>query len=91
MVCFRLSEYDGQSLKEANETNKKLITKINESGQIHIVPAFVKEMFILRFCVCAPDAVQEDMGKYSRVKSINHFLLVNFTEILILAHSVKWI
>lgn len=45
LVCFRL--------KGANDENEKLLKAINDGGQIHIVPAMVKEQYILRFAICS--------------------------------------
>ena len=34
---------------------------LNDSGQLHVVPSMVNEMFIIRFAICAQDASEYDM------------------------------
>ena len=53
LVCFRL--------KGNNELNKKLLSNINASGKLHMVPAAVHGRFVVRFCVCAQDAQDSDI------------------------------
>lgn len=53
LVCFRL--------KGSNHLNKKLLETINESGKIHMVPASLHETFVIRFCVVAQNATDEDI------------------------------
>ena len=53
LVCFRL--------KGKNELNQKLLSNINASGKLHMVPASVHGRFVIRFCVCAPDAKDSDI------------------------------
>lgn len=62
LVCFRLKGTEGQTENEINELNKKLLTNINGSGKLHMVPASVHDKYIIRFCVAAPNPTQEDMG-----------------------------
>ncbi|OQR76186.1 aromatic-L-amino-acid decarboxylase-like [Tropilaelaps mercedesae] len=54
LVCFRL--------KGSNALNKKLLTMINASGRLHMVPASLHNRFVIRFCVCAQNATDEDVG-----------------------------
>lgn len=53
LVCFRL--------KGSNEINQKLLSNINESGKLHMVPAAVHGRYVIRFCVCAQDAKDSDI------------------------------
>lgn len=53
LVCFRLIGSD--------KLNEKLLSNINASGKLHMVPANVKEKYIIRFCVCAQNATDEDI------------------------------
>lgn len=55
LVCFRLKGNDN------NDLNKKLLSNINESGKLHMVPAAVHGKFVIRFCVCAQDAKDSDI------------------------------
>ena len=55
LVCFRLFG--------SSQLNQKLLTTINASGKLHMVPANVNEYFVIRFCVCAQNATSEDIGK----------------------------
>ena len=57
LVCFRLIGTD--------ELNQKLLSTINASGKLHMVPASVNERFVIRFCVCAQNATEEDIGTKS--------------------------
>lgn len=53
LVCFRV--------KGSNELNQKLLSNINASGKLHMVPASVHGRFVIRFCVCAQDAKDCDI------------------------------
>ncbi len=53
LVCFRLTGSD--------ELNQKLLSTINASGKLHMVPASVNEKYVIRFCVCAQNATEEDI------------------------------
>lgn len=53
LVCFRV--------KGNNDLNKKLLSNINASGKLHMVPASVHGRFVIRFCVCAQDAKDADI------------------------------
>lgn len=44
-----------------NKLTEKLLTSINDSGQIHVTQAMVNELFIIRFALCAPNASEYDM------------------------------
>lgn len=70
LVCFRLKKSDGQTDDEINKMNEKLLTNINGSGKIHMVPASVRDKFIIRFCVTAQNANESDIGR-------NNLLLQN--------------
>lgn len=53
LVCFRLRGTD--------ELNQKLLSTINASGRLHMVPASVNENYVIRFCVCAQNATEDDI------------------------------
>lgn len=53
LVCFRL--------KGTDKLNEKLLSAINESGKLHMVPASVNERYIIRFCAVAQNATAEDI------------------------------
>ena len=53
LVCFRL--------KGKNKLTEKLLTSINDSGQLHLTPSMVNEMLIIRFALCAQNASEYDM------------------------------
>ena len=53
LVCFRV--------KGNNELNQKLLSNINESGKLHMVPASVHGRYVIRFCVCAQDSKDCDI------------------------------
>uniref|UniRef100_T1IJC5 Tyrosine decarboxylase n=1 Tax=Strigamia maritima TaxID=126957 RepID=T1IJC5_STRMM len=53
LVCFRL--------KGSDTINQKLLTSINASGKLHMVPASVNERYVIRFCVCAQHATNDDI------------------------------
>ncbi|CAD5209481.1 unnamed protein product [Bursaphelenchus okinawaensis] len=53
LVCFRL--------KGSDELNQKLLTKLNSSGRIHMVPASLNDRFVIRFCVCHEHANEHDI------------------------------
>lgn len=41
--------------------NKKLLSNINASGDLHLIPASLNDKFVIRFCVCAENACDEDI------------------------------
>lgn len=53
LVCFRV--------KGDNQLNQKLLSDINASGKLHMVPASIQGRFVIRFCVCAQDAKDSDI------------------------------
>lgn len=53
LVCFRLIG--------SNALNQRLLSMINASGKLHMVPASLNGRFIIRFCVCDRDAKDEDI------------------------------
>lgn len=55
LVCFRLRGTD--------KLNEKLLSNINGSGKLHMVPANVNEKYVIRFCVVASDADESDIGR----------------------------
>nr|CAD7430522.1 unnamed protein product [Timema monikensis] len=54
LVCFRLNGTD--------RLNQDLLANINTSGKLHIIPSMVKGQYIIRFCVTAEHAKDEDIG-----------------------------
>ncbi|XP_044734644.1 aromatic-L-amino-acid decarboxylase-like [Chrysoperla carnea] len=53
LVCFRLHGSD--------KLNEKLLSNINASGKIHMVPASVRDKYVIRFCAVAQHATSEDI------------------------------
>ncbi|XP_023024196.1 tyrosine decarboxylase 1 [Leptinotarsa decemlineata] len=53
LVCFRLIAPD--------TVNQTLLATINASGKIHMIPSMVKNKYIIRFCVTAENATQNDV------------------------------
>ncbi|KAL0268429.1 UNVERIFIED_CONTAM: hypothetical protein PYX00_010382 [Menopon gallinae] len=53
LVCFRL--------KGSNSLNEKLLSAINGSGKLHMVPASLHDTYVIRFCVVAQNATEEDI------------------------------
>ena len=54
LVCF--------CLRGSNELNQQLLTSINDSGRLHMVPASINvDDYVIRFCVCAPGASDQDI------------------------------
>lgn len=53
LVCFRL--------KGANNLSQNLLFLLNDSGKIHMVPAVLDEKYVIRFCVNAKNATNDDM------------------------------
>lgn len=56
MVCFRL--------KGSDKLNEKLLSNINESAKLHMVPASVNDKYVIRFCAVAQNATEDDIGKF---------------------------
>lgn len=55
LVCFRLIGSD--------KLNEKLLSTINGSGKLHMVPASVNDKYVIRFCAVAQNLTEEDIGK----------------------------
>ncbi|XP_063232615.1 tyrosine decarboxylase-like [Bacillus rossius redtenbacheri] len=53
LVCFRL--------RGSDEVNQKLLTNINASARLHMVPASVNDKYVIRFCAVAQHATEEDV------------------------------
>ncbi|KAG1653018.1 Tyrosine decarboxylase [Nymphon striatum] len=53
LVCFRL--------KGSNMWNQKLLSSINASAKLHMVPASLNDRYVIRFCVCAENAKDSDI------------------------------
>ncbi|XP_045118085.1 aromatic-L-amino-acid decarboxylase-like isoform X1 [Portunus trituberculatus] len=53
LVCFRL--------RGSNDINQKLLTSINASGKLHMVPASLNDKYVIRFCVCRQTATDDDI------------------------------
>ncbi|KAJ8679590.1 hypothetical protein QAD02_015377 [Eretmocerus hayati] len=52
LVCFRANGSD--------KLNQKLLSAINDSGKIHMIPARVNQKFTIRFALAAPNATDDD-------------------------------
>jgi hypothetical protein len=61
-VCFRL--------KGTDELNQKLLSNINASGKIHMVPASVNEKYVIRFCAVVQNATEQQIGASSEKKIV---------------------
>ncbi|XP_076086105.1 aromatic-L-amino-acid decarboxylase-like [Mytilus galloprovincialis] len=61
LVCFRL--------KGPNSLTQKLCRMINESARLYTVPALINENYVIRFCVCAQDAMESDIEYAWRIIS----------------------
>lgn len=55
LVCFRA--------KGSDKLNQKLLSTINDSGKIHMIPARVNQRYTIRFALSAPHATARDVGK----------------------------
>ncbi|CAJ0606705.1 unnamed protein product [Cylicocyclus nassatus] len=53
LVCFRM--------RGSDECNQQLLTRLNSSGRIHMVPASLNDRFVIRFCVAAENATDKDI------------------------------
>lgn len=53
LVCFRLIG--------SNALNQRLLSMINASGKLHMVPASVNGRYVIRFCVCDQNAKEADI------------------------------
>lgn len=68
LVCFRLVGSD--------KLNEKLLSAINGSGKLHMVPAAVNDKYVIRFCAVAQNLTEDDIGKQYGVEHMI-FLDVN--------------
>merc|ERR1711915_198456 len=53
LVCFKLVG--------SNDLNRSLLSLINDSGRLHMVPTYMKGEYVIRLAVCAENASEEDM------------------------------
>ncbi|PAV88866.1 hypothetical protein WR25_01734 [Diploscapter pachys] len=53
LVCFRM--------RGSDDLNQQLLTRLNSSGRLHMVPASLNDRFVIRFCVCAENAMDDDI------------------------------
>lgn len=68
-MCFRA--------KGSEKLNQKLLSTINDSGKLHMIPARVNQRYTIRFALAAPNATSRDVGKLvfiSRIKTSLVFL-----------------
>lgn len=78
LVCFRL--------RGSDKLNKKLLSNINESGKLHMVPANVNDKYVIRFCAVAANATEEDIGELKyllQVKKSKVFLQFYYDLVLL--------
>lgn len=68
LVCFRA--------KGSDKLNQKLLSTINDSGKLHMVPARVNQRFTIRFALAAPNATASDVGE----PIISSFIMVPFAR-----------
>ncbi|CAH0720743.1 unnamed protein product, partial [Brenthis ino] len=61
LVVFRLVGGPGETDEQVDKLNKKLLTNINASGKIHMVPTSLRGRFVIRFCVVHQYATREDI------------------------------
>jgi aromatic-L-amino-acid decarboxylase len=47
--------------KGKNKLTEKFLLALNDSGQIHVVPSMVNDIFVIRFAICAKDASEYDI------------------------------
>lgn len=52
-MCFRLAGSD--------KINEKLLSCINASGKLHMVPASVNEKYVIRFCAVTQNCSEDDI------------------------------
>lgn len=71
LVCFRLVGGPEEKPEQIDDLNKKLLTNINASGKLHMVPANVMDRFVIRFCVVQQHATREDIGTFFLNKIYN--------------------
>ncbi|XP_022920898.1 aromatic-L-amino-acid decarboxylase [Onthophagus taurus] len=74
LVCFRLRGTD--------KLNEKLLSNINASGKLHMVPAQVRNRYIIRFCAVAQNATEEDIDYAWKV-------IVEFAEELLERQEIE--
>ncbi|CAG9585565.1 unnamed protein product [Danaus chrysippus] len=61
LVCFRLVGSREENEQQVDELNKKLLTNINASGKLHMVPSSFRDRYVIRFCVVHQHATREDI------------------------------
>ncbi|XP_050672277.1 aromatic-L-amino-acid decarboxylase-like [Leptidea sinapis] len=61
LVCFRLLGGPEDLPPIVDELNQKLLTNINASGHIHMIPTLLRKQFVIRFSLASQHATREDM------------------------------
>lgn len=71
LVCFRI--------KGPNQISQNLLFKLNDEGQIHMIPSMLEDKYMIRFCVNAENANDDDMIKaWEIIKEAADVIAVDF-------------
>lgn len=71
MVVFRLV---GE-----NELTEKLLKRLNSRGNLHCVPAALKDKYVIRFTITSQYTTNEDIVKdWKEIKTVTHDLLAEY-------------
>ncbi|XP_065168038.1 histidine decarboxylase isoform X2 [Atheta coriaria] len=82
LVCFRL--------KGANELTEKLLKRLNSRGNLHCVPAALKDDYVIRFTVTSQHTTNEDIVKdWKEIKTVATDILVEEEQLVIMPSKIK--
>lgn len=57
--------------RQADRVNQELLSRMNQSGHMHVIPSMVRGKYIIRFCVTYEHATEEHIGKTNKITIIN--------------------
>ncbi|CAL4158570.1 unnamed protein product, partial [Meganyctiphanes norvegica] len=73
LVTFRLNGSD--------ELNENLLTSINDSGRLHMIKSKMNNQLIIRFCICAENASDDDVDyAWETIQEFSHIVLGTVPE-----------
>ncbi|CAL4103393.1 unnamed protein product, partial [Meganyctiphanes norvegica] len=77
-------------LKGSDELNETLLTSINNSGKLHMIKSKISNKVIIRFCICADNATDDDVDyAWKTIQEFADLLLGTVTPTKEIENTVK--
>lgn len=66
-----------------NELTEKLLKRLNSRGNVHCVPAALKDKYVIRFTITSQYTTTEDIVKdWKEIKTVTQEILTEFDELV---------